>query len=194
MEFSWTDATWNAWKRRDIIVHANATISVNVCDPDPMEVLALHVKGFNEQILKQEVATDVTITSVNGAKVKCHKSFLTVRSPVFKAMFESDMEEKITSNVEMVEMTEVGVRAFLAYLYYMDTKDAQKNCEVALELLEASHKYDIEEMEKTLKGIIINKDNVWFTVDMVLKLFLFARNLEGGADLKTKAVRVLKNM
>lgn len=86
------------------------------------------------------------------------------------------------------------MRALLAYLYHMDTTEARKDCKVAFQLLEAGHKYDIEGMEEPLKQIIINKDNAWFTADMVLRLLLLARNLEGGADLKTKAVRVLKSM
>lgn len=192
---SWTSEAWRIWNLPNLVTRANLTIEVKVTGLDPLEKFVLPSPlSINERILKEEVGADLMIVAGNGVKVKCHKIFLMVRSPVFKARFKGDTEEVTISTLEMGDMTEASVRAFLAYLYYSDTSVARKSCEVALELFQAGHQYCVEGLEDAMEGIIVgHEDEDWFTADMVIRLFIFARKLEEfRADfLKTKALNVL---
>lgn len=191
----WTKEVWSRWNAPNLVARADVTVAVNICGLDSLEKLALpgppRPISINERMLNEEINTDLTIVAGNGAKIKCHKVYLMVRSPVLKAMFKS---EATTSTLKMEAMTEASVRAFLAYLYHSDTTEARKVSEVALEMFEAGHKYDVEGLEDAMEGIIVGKnDKEWFTLDMVIRLFMFARKFdEFRADfLKTKAVNVL---
>lgn len=57
------------------------------------------------------------ILHVKGKTFNCHRCILAARSPVFHAMFEHDMQEKI-SGVVIIEDAEPAVfQEFLLYLY-----------------------------------------------------------------------------
>lgn len=195
-QYVWTNGTWDAWNNRCLKMWANVTIALLLDDQDltGIAIPLSKMQNIYERMLKEEVDTNAVLVAGNGVRVKCHKSFLMVRSPVFKAIFESNMVEATTSTLDLTDMTEAGVRALLAFLYYADITEAKKDCEVAFELFEAGHKYDVEDLEETMKRLIVDKDLDWFSVDMALSLLLFARNLVEGAELKTKAEDVLKKM
>ena len=59
---------------------------------------------------------DTTITC-GGKRFKCHKNILASRSPVFKAMFNSEMKEKKTGSVAIKDMTPEVLESLLAYIY-----------------------------------------------------------------------------
>lgn len=107
-------------------------------------------------------------------------------------MLDSDLQESKTNQIEMVDMSEQGVQAFLEYLYKSEKSLAEQNPQVALELLEAAHKYDIPHLEGNMKHLFLEKSNDWFNVDVALHLFLFARNICDYEHLKIKCVQVLK--
>lgn len=190
---SWATTFWNSWGCSFANVWGNLSISVLLDGLDDLEGnLMLGKETVYERMLKEEVATDAAIVAGNGVHINCHKSLLMVHSPVLVAMFQSGMEEATTNTIEMPAMTEKSVRAFLAFLYYMDTSEAINSSDVAFELFEAGHKYDIKGLEDSMKNILLTKPFGWFSVPTALRLFLFARNLEGSAILKGKAAEVLK--
>lgn len=110
-------------------------------------------------------------------------------------MLSSDMIEGERRVIEMPEMTDQGVRAFLAFLYCWDTSVPSQDPNVALELFRAGHKYEIPEMEKSMKEILLNTPTEKLSVDLALDLFTFATLKTGPLeDLKLKAVGVLKRL
>lgn len=180
---------------------AKLTISVDIPDScffgngytDPS---ITNFTAINKEMLLNEIYTDVTIIASNGVSVKCHKSFLVSHSEVFLVMFSgsSKFEESKESVITMPDMNEEVVRAFLKYLYCWDVKSAHENEDIALQLLQAGHKYNIARLENCMTEILMIRDNNLFGVDVALELFVFARCLpSNGLELKKKAVKVLKS-
>ncbi len=94
-------------------------------------------------------------------------------------MFQADMTESKNNCVEIVDMTEAGVRVLLQFIYDGNMGEALKSGEIAVELLEAGHKYQIEYLEDAMMQIIWSKPVNWLSVDLVLKVLLFSRNVGG---------------
>lgn len=154
-----------------------------------------------KKMLEEEVCTDAVIIAKDGVQVKCHKGMLGAQSSVLKTMMQqTKMKEANTGIVEMLDMGEDSVRAFLAYLYHWDDTAARNDSQVAFDLFHAGHKYDVPSLEKTMEKVFLSKPSQWFDVEVALKLFLFARNLasnslskdKGPRQLKLKAFKVLK--
>ncbi|GFY50852.1 speckle-type POZ protein-like B [Trichonephila inaurata madagascariensis] len=72
---------------------------------------------------------------------QAHKSILSARSPVFLAMFTSDMKESLQDYVDVSDLEDDTVRRMLLYLYTDTLKDLQ--WENALKLYAAADKYQI---------------------------------------------------
>lgn len=192
---TWSIYDYDRWTARDIDIFANVTIAVMLDGTGAVAALANNKAtgkpSFNDRTLNDEVDAEATILARYGVKIKCCKNLLMVRSRVFKAMFESHMAEAATSAIEMSEMTEESVRAFLAYLQCSATSEAERDCEVSWMLFKAGHKYDIQKLQEDMKEIFLKKDRTWYTPVAALKLFTFARNLEGGEELKGKVMQIL---
>ena len=72
-------------------------------------------------------------------------------------MFSSDMMERTENLVEMPDMTEAGVKALLAYLYYRNLLEPLKSAAVACELLETADKYGLESLLESMRDLILGK-------------------------------------
>lgn len=77
---------------------------------------------------------------------ECHQFMLSSRSPVFRAMFQSDMTEASTKRVDIQDLTPEVVNDMLVYIYTGNTPNLARG---AGELLAAADKYQLEQ----LKGI-----------------------------------------
>lgn len=66
-----------------------------------------------------------------------------VQSYVLEKNFKGSYAESETNVVEMVDMTTASVKAFLAYLYYFYTDKAVASSNIAIEVFQASHKYNV---------------------------------------------------
>ena len=67
----------------------------------------------------------------------CHRNILSGRSPVFEAMFQSDMIENTSRIVYMKDIKPEVVREMLHYIYTGNIRDTGKEAE----LLAAADKY-----------------------------------------------------
>lgn len=77
-------------------------------------------------------------------EIEAHKAILLARAPYFANMFQSGMKE---SSSKKVHITDVKSGIFKAVLHYLYTGEAPKNMpEIALELLVAAEKYDLDEL------------------------------------------------
>lgn len=171
---------------------AVVTVSMTILKSDID--LTKSASNINQIIFTEELGSDTVIIPGNGGNpVKCHQSFLMANSPVFLAMFQTEMKEAKSCEIEIQEMNEEVVRAFLAYLYYRDESQPDLKFEIAFQLLTAGHKYQIPDLVNAMTAILSCKPIVWYNdVDFAVKQYLFAKNLEDGDDLKTKALLAMK--
>ncbi len=86
--------------------------------------------------------SDFTITA-GGLQFKVHKLLLATRSPVFRAMIDSNMVEGESSCVKMEDHTPEVVKEMLTYIY---TGQAPNIEEFVEELLSIAHKYQLESL------------------------------------------------
>lgn len=152
----------------------------------------------NRWLLHVEHNTDVVIVAGNGSRVKCHKLHLSLHSPVFREMLQSNMNETQTQTLVLDDMSEEGIKAFLCYLYYRDMSRGERSPEMALQLLIAAHIYQVPVLEASMRDLFTSKiySETWWADNCfaAVKLFIFARNLTGpaGIQLKLEAAYVLK--
>jgi len=113
---------------------------------------------------------------------------------VFRSMFQTDFKE-VKEGESNVDLTEAGLEAFLKFVYYSDVADAVRTPEVALELLEAGHKYDILSLETSMQDVFLQQSADWFKdkVEILVRLFLWTLKLEGYEQLKQRVVLVMKS-
>ena len=83
----------------------------------------------------------------------CHKLILSARSPVFKAMFQADMKEKETKEVEIEEIKSEAVAELLHFIYAGSLSSSTTMDEIAEDLLGAANQYQLD----LLKGICEDK-------------------------------------
>ncbi|GFR08659.1 TD and POZ domain-containing protein 3 [Trichonephila clavata] len=106
-----------------------------------------------------------------------HKSILSARSPVFKAMFTNEMKEKIR---ERVDITDVDADTMHRILLYVYTDILEDLClETASLLYEAADKYQILNLKSKCSSFLM--DNL--TVDNVCGVLVLA-DMHQDNDLK----------
>ena len=99
------------------------------------------VKGFSESN-----CSDLQV-NCGGRNFECHEFVLSARSPVFRAMFQSNMTEKRTKTITIADHSPDVIQKMLQYIYSgkVDLDDQQ---ELTRELLKAAEKYGLEMLKK----------------------------------------------
>jgi len=109
-------------------------------------------------------------------------------------MFQTEFQETKEGACK-VELSEAGVEAFLKFIYYSGVITPLKDPEIAFELLEAGHKYDIRSMEDSMLEVFAQQPSSWFgtNVDLLIRLFLLTLKVEGDGyyDLKCAVKRAM---
>ena len=102
-------------------------------------------KQMNEQVGKlfgEESFSDVKITC--GEEIfHCHRCILSVRSPVFAAMFHSDMTENISRTVNIKDIKPEVVKEMLHFIYNGATSTENVTDGLVKELLGAANQYQL---------------------------------------------------
>ncbi|XP_040596827.1 speckle-type POZ protein-like isoform X1 [Mesocricetus auratus] len=81
---------------------------------------------------------------VAGQEFRAHKAILAARSPVFRAMFEHDMQESRTNRIEIHDLEPQCFRAMMGFLYTGKAPDLHSMADV---LLAAADKYGLERLK-----------------------------------------------
>jgi len=97
-----------------------------------------------EEVFKNKEFSDV-IVKCGGIKFECHKVFLASSSPVFKAMFNTQMKEKISNEVHIDDVKPDVMAVLLQFLYTGKVSNFDK---FAMDLFIAADKYQIESLKK----------------------------------------------
>ena len=125
---------------------------------------------------------DVHFCFQDGQSIGAHVNILKIRSPVFAAMFEHEMEESKTGRVPIQDIDPDVFHQLLHYIYSGRTK-TQLTEEIAQPLYVAADKYDI----KVLRNEITFYLRSCIRVDNVIFLMIFA-HLHSIENLKKSAI------
>ena len=87
--------------------------------------------------------TDIMI-KCEGQTFYCHKAVLAARSPVFLAMFEANMKEKVTNTVAIDDFKPEVVSEMLSFIYTGNISSQDAISDLATELLAAADKYQLD--------------------------------------------------
>ena len=128
-----------SFKPSDYIYHDTLSIQVE----GDVEVLAQTRQTQTDNIRKgmhslynNEALVDTTI-KCRDKEFKVHRAVLASQSPVFRGMFEADMNEKQSGVIEVSDITPEAMSDLVTYLYTGTTPDMKS------ELLEVADKYQL---------------------------------------------------
>jgi hypothetical protein len=102
-------------------------------------------------------------------------------------MFESNMTEVQTDTLTMEAMSAAGVEGFLKYFYTGGLDEVAKNLTLAFEMLQAGHKYEINDMELACKVILKKAEGKLFDAATALEIHQFCKIVKGLEDLDDHA-------
>uniref|UniRef100_A0A914QRU3 BTB domain-containing protein n=1 Tax=Panagrolaimus davidi TaxID=227884 RepID=A0A914QRU3_9BILA len=173
-----TNFSWNSGIKKLAIF-----IDVTVLRSTAFNVTSLNRNNLNKvgnQLIKMyKDDPSVKFTFKSGKEsIKAIKPIMMSRSIVFKAMFETDMKEKVQNVVEITDF-EAKIVQKLVEFCETDTVENLESCEI--ELFKIAHKYRIQE----LMDFAVGKMSENFTI---AKIFEYLRL----ADLYTNELDDLK--
>ena len=110
----------------------------------------------------------VSYIFTDGIEIKAHSILLaSADSPVLAAMFQHDCKESRNLVVEMEDISPEVFEEVLQYLYTGSIKEMDK---LAMDLLVAADKYQIESLKKECASALSKK----LTVDSAVRIFVLA--------------------
>jgi len=89
---------------------------------------------------------------IDGQEIKAHKTVLSARSPVFAAMFRSNMKEKGMSRIDIPDVTQDIFNALLHFMYTDRVQLTEASAEL---LLAAADKYLLASLKSKCEEFII---------------------------------------
>ncbi|CAB4266847.1 unnamed protein product [Prunus armeniaca] len=113
---------------------------------------ATHPASFSDVVL---FASD----DEAAGPVPAHKAVLVSRSPVFRAMFENEMEESLSSTIKIGEVSYRTLGAFVNYLY---TAEVRLDQQFACVLFVMAEKYQVQHLKDYCQKFLVanlNCDN-----------------------------------
>ena len=96
-----------------------------------------------EKFFKNEKLSDFTLVTADGDEIPVHKCILSIRSPVFETMMETNMREH---KEKKAVVEDIPGPAFIEFLRYIYCGRIEKMDEFAVELLYAATKYDVPDL------------------------------------------------
>ncbi len=137
------------------------------------------------QFLGHQATSDVTI-SVGKHKIATHKLILSIHfSPVFRAMFENQMQESATNEIKITDFSKKTVKCMLLCLYDDASIDSQMRKRGA-KILEIASKYQIASLVTAAERSIVEALNVENAVE-----YLKFGDLHNSAAIKETALNVI---
>jgi len=118
-------------------------------------------QDLNDLYITKEYA-DTSITC-GDKSFRCHKIILASRSPVFKAMLNSEMQEKETGSVAIKNMTPEVLERLLGYIY-----TGHAPCIETLEVLAAADQYQIVGLKELCEMKLCSSIEVGNCLDLLL--------------------------
>lgn len=152
---------------------------------DPVPEDSQLVENFLS-LLSNETLSDVTI-QVGSEKFYAQKAILSVRSPVFAAMFQSGMQESTQNRLTVDDIKPEVFKEMLRYVY---VGKVERLKEMPHELLVAADKYALDRLRKICENHLLGHINK----DTVLKTLALA-DLHHANELKKQSIQfICKNI
>ncbi|GBM77697.1 Speckle-type POZ protein B [Araneus ventricosus] len=106
-----------------------------------------------KSMLNNSIHYDVKLKTSSHV-FSAHKCILSVRSPVFEAMFSNDMKEKINDCVDIEDLNDDTVLRLLRYIYSADVEELEWVS--ATQLYEAADKYEVLSLKRICSSYLRN--------------------------------------
>lgn len=142
-----------------------------------------------ENLYKSKKFADVILVAQEGQEFSAHRALLSARSPIFAAMFEHESTKEALEGRVVIEDVRAEVLDLLLNFLYtgkVDKTFAIGNEELAVELLAAADKYQIE----SLKTICGEQLAAQLTLQSMFH-FLLVAELYDAPELKSRAVNFI---
>jgi BTB/POZ domain len=123
------------------------------------------VKSHMAKMYRDEIFTDVQINCADGKSIRAHKTVL-ARSPVFMAMFSSDMLENNSATVSTNVFDSRTMEALIKFIY---TDEVANLGEIDGNLMEAADFYDLPDLKEACRKSLernINGSNFGATLQL----------------------------
>lgn len=90
-------------------------------------------------------STDVLIEGNDGVKIRAHRLILSIRSKVFRAMFEHDTKEKAENKIQVKDIEGSVLKEMINFIYSDKVENIEEYAHV---LLIAADKYDLIRLKR----------------------------------------------
>ena len=120
--------------------------------------------------------SDIMITAGydNSENIPVHKAILTLRSPVFKAMFDNNMTESSSNQIQIPDFDSITIKRMVEFLYkdtFTDIDDT--SYEDFISLLAIANKYEINSLKEASVYYLNKKITLDNVADMRNKAILY---------------------
>jgi len=153
------------------------------------------VKDFSADTWRVEIgsfyeskhSSDIVI-SCDGKEFPAHRLVLSMASPVFYKMFDTDMKENLEKRMVIEDLDKETVGLLLDWMYFREVKTTL-DFENLVGLYKAAHKYEMEPLKSWCGRQIVEKH---LNLDNVLELFSLGQVYE-EATLLNSAKQIIKS-
>ncbi|KAM3296769.1 hypothetical protein ACQJBY_038889 [Aegilops geniculata] len=118
--------------------------------------LLLHAIPASSTSPSRSPSGDADGARLDTPAVPAHRVILASRSPVFRAMLDSEMEESRSGVIKMYDVSYDVLRAFVHYMY---TGEALLDEQMACDLLVLAEKYEVKHLKTYCEKFITSKVN-----------------------------------
>ena len=122
------------------------------------------MKRSRQELLNSGDLGDVTLTC-DGNDIACHRFVLAENSPVFKAMFTTEMTETDEGRVNISDVTFTTLQKVVRFLY---TGEINVSGEDLVEILQFSDMYQIDPLRKICGDVMLQNINNNFHLHVML--------------------------
>lgn len=136
----------------EIIIGCQITV-LNILNQDLKVFTRVNEFDDFEKLLLNGKFSDLTVISADGKNLNVHKSILTSRSPVFDAMFEHDMSEKIENVIKIEDIEYKVLLKMFSFIYCGKINNIET---MIFKLLYAAEKYSIEGLKLACEECMTN--------------------------------------
>ena len=141
------------------------------------------------KLLEDKESCDFEI-NCGGKVFPCHKLLLSARSPVFKALFESKMRESESGKVTIKDINSEIMTVMLHFIYTGSLAKETITTEIAIELLAAANKYQLE----ALKDICQDKIRSVLDAENAIEFLILGEMYQANKLKHTAMMEVVYNM
>ncbi|XP_044021024.1 speckle-type POZ protein-like [Aphidius gifuensis] len=135
--------------------------------------------------LQNEKFSDIVL-EVDGKELKAHKMILSIKSPVFSAMFDHESMKESRDNRVVIKDIDVDVvKQMMEYIYTGKTPSKIDDC--VHDLIGAAVKYQIDDLREICENNLMER----MTVDNAVDTLIVADRYD-AKELKNKVVEFIK--